>query len=190
MKKKRQVITALVVSGLIAVSSTAALAHDGGGKGGRGQHGGGAVKSLVTAGTINQTQADAFVAAMKTKVDAKFTTKLNTVLADLVSKSSLTQAKADAVKSASTTKKELRALVSAGTINSAEANLIRDALHALPRQDVTAIRDEVLSSLVSKSTITQAQADAIKAAKASWIKKPGRHHGADLATAQTASLTY
>lgn len=193
MNKKRIAITALVVSGLIATTSSAAFAqHGGGGKDPWGiKHGGGgAVTSLVTAGTITQAQADAVKAAMKTKIDAKFATKLNTVLTDLVSKSTLTQAKADAVKAASKTKKDLRDLVTAGTINSAEAKSIRTSLHALPKEDITEIRDGVLVTLVSNNTITQTQANAIKAAKASWVGKMGRHHGADLGTAKTASLTY
>ena len=193
MNKKRIAITALVVSGLIATTSSAAFAqHGGGGKDPWGiKHGGGgAVTSLVTAGTITQAQADAVKAAMKTKIDAKFATNLNTVLTDLVSKSTLTQAKADAVKSASKTKKDLRDLVKAGTITSTDAKSIRTALHALPKEDITAIRDGVLVTLVSNNTITQTQADAIKAAKASWVGKMGSRHGADLGTAKTASLTY
>lgn len=185
-------LATLVVTGLIATSSSAALAHDGGGKGrfGEEKRGGGAVSSLVTAGTITQAQADAFKSAMKTKLDAKFAIKLNTVLVDLVSKSTLTQAKADAVKSASTNKRAIRDLVAAGTITSAEAKSIHSALHALPKEDITVIRDEVLTSLVSNNTITQTQADAIKAAKASWVGKLGKHHGANLGTAKSASLTY
>jgi len=127
---------------------------------------------------------------MKTKLDAKFVTKLNTVLTGLVSNSTLTQTKANAVKAAATTKKSIRDLVTAGTITTAEATSIKTALRALPKEDITVIRDEVLTSLVSNSTITQAQADAIKAAKAAWVGKLGSHRGADLGTAQTASLTY
>ena len=185
-------LATLVVTGLIATSSSAAFAHEGDSKGrhGDGKRGGGAVTSLVTAGTINQLQADAFKAAMKTKLDAKFVTKLNTVLAVLISNSTLTQAKADAVKSASTTKKDIRDLVNAGTITAAEAKSIHTSLRALPKEDITVIRDAVLASLVSNNTITQVQADAIKSAKASWVGKIGRHHGADLGTAKTASLTY
>ena len=193
MNKKRTAIAALVVSGLIATTSSAAFAHDGGGKGrhGDGKRGGGrAVTSLVTAGTITQAQADAFKAAMKTKLDAKFAIKLNNVLTDLVSKSTLTQAKADAVKASSKTKKDLRDLVNAGTITSTEATAIKTALRALPKENITVIRDEVLASLVSNNTITQAQSDAIKAAKAAWVGKMGSHHGADLGSAKAASLTY
>ena len=193
MNKKRTAIAALVVSGLIATTSSAAFAHDGGGKGrhGDGKRGGGrAVTSLVTAGTITQAQADAFKAAMKIKLDAKFAIKLNNVLTDLVSKSTLTQAKADAVKASSKTKKDLRDLVNAGTITSTEATAIKTALRALPKENITVIRDEVLASLVSNTTITQAQSDAIKAAKAAWVGKMGSHHGADLGSAKAASLTY
>ena len=193
MNKKRTAIAALVVSGLIATTSSAAFAqHGGGGKDTWGvKHGGGgALTSLVTAGTITQAQADAVKTAMKTKQDAKFVTKLNTVLTDLVSKSTLTQAKANAVKAASKTKKDLRDLVRAGTITSAEAKSIRTALHALPREDNSVIRDGVLANLVTNKTITQAQADAIKAAKADWVGKLGSQRGAGLGTANTASLTY
>ena len=185
-------LATLVVTGLIATSSSAAFAHEGDGKGRHveGKRGGGAVTSLVTAGTLTQAQADSFKEAMKTKLDAKFATKLNTVLTDLVGKSTLTQAKADAVKSASKNKKDIRDLVDAGTITASEAKSIHTALRALPKEEITVIRDEVLASLVANNTITQAQADAIKAAKATWVTKLGRHHGADLGTAKTASLTY
>ena len=185
-------LATLVVTGLIATSSSAAFAHEGDGKGrhGEGKRGGGAVTSLVTAGTLTQAQADSFKAAMKTRLDAKFATKLNTVLTDLVGKSTLTQAKADAVKSASKTKKDIRDLVDAGTITASEAKAIHTALRALPKEEITVIRDEVLASLVANNTITQAQSDAIKAAKAAWVGKLGSHHGADLGTAKTASLTY
>ena len=192
MNKKRIAIAALVVSGLIATTSSAAFAQHGGGKDTWGiKHGGGgAVTSLITAGNITQAQADAVKAAMKTKLDAQFATKLNTVLTDLVSKSTLTQAKADAVKSDSKTKKGLRDLVKAGTITSVEAKSIRTALHALPKVDNSGIRDGVLATLVANNTITQAQADAIKAAKSAWVGKLGKHRGADLGTAKTASLSY
>ena len=186
-------LATLVVTGLIATSSSAAFAHEGDGKGRHGvgkRGGGGAVTSLVTAGTISQAQADAFKTAMKTKLDAKFAIKLNTVLTDLVSKSTLTQAKADAVKASSKNKKDLRDLVNAGTITTTEAKAIKTALRALPKEDITVIRDEVLASLVSNNTINQAQADAMKAAKAAWVGKMGSHHGADLGTSKTASLTY
>jgi hypothetical protein len=171
MNKTRIAIAALVVSGIVVTNSTAAFAFDGGGKDKWGiKHGGnGALTSLVTAGTITQAQADAVKAAMKTKMDAKFAAKLNTVLTDLVSKSTLTQAKADAVKAATKTKKDLRNLVTAGTISSAEAKLIRTALRALPRVDNSGIKDGVFAALVANNTITQAQADAIKAAKATWV---------------------
>jgi predicted metal-dependent HD superfamily phosphohydrolase len=108
----------------------------------------------------------------------------------LVSKSTLTQAKANAVKAASKTKKDLRDLVRAGTITSAEAKSIRTALHAIPREDNSGIRDGVLANLVTNNTITQAQADAIKAAKADWVGKLGSQRGAGLGTANTASLIY
>ena len=82
-------LATLVVTGLIATSSSAAFAHEGDGKGRHGEGkrggGGGSVTSLVTAGTLTQAQADSFKAAMKTKLDAKFAIKLNTVLTDLVS---------------------------------------------------------------------------------------------------------
>lgn len=193
MNKKSKAIVALFVTGLIATTSSAAFAHDGGGEGRHGdgkRGGGGAVTSLVTAGTITQAQADAFKTAMKTKLDAKFAIKLNTVVTDLVSKSTLTQAKADAVKASSKTKKDLRDLVNAGTITYAEANSIKTALRALPKEDITVIRDEVLANLVSNNTISQAQSDVIKSVKAAWVGKMGSHHGADLGTAKTASLTY
>lgn len=193
-------LATLVVTGLIATSSSAAFAHEGDGKErlGEGKRGGGgAVASLVINGTITQSQADSFKAAMKTKLDAKFANKLNIVLADLVSKSTLTQAKADAVKSASKTKKDIRDLVDVGTITAAEAKSIRTALRALPKEDIAVIRNEVLAFLVSNNTITQSQSDAIKNAKVGWVTKlvgwvtkSGRHHGADLGTAETASLTY
>jgi hypothetical protein len=190
MKMERTTLIALFSAGLIVAGSSSAFAHDRGGANGRGNHGSGAVSSLVTAGTITQTQADAFINAMKPKIDAKFTTKLNTVLVNLVSKNTLTQAKADAVKAAVTGKKQLRGLVSAGTITQVQATAIREGLHALPQEDISVIRDEVLATLVSNNTITQVQANAIKSAKASWVGNMGNHHGVNLGTTGTASLSY
>ena len=191
MKLKKVVIGSLVAGTLIAGSVSPVFAHDNGGKGGRGNHGGKAVNSLVTQGTITQAQADAFSNAMKAKLDEKFNLKLNSVLVDLVNKNSLTQVKADAIKASATNKKRgLRDLVNAGTISREEAQLVHSALKALPKEDVSTLRDQVLADLVSKNTLTQSQADAIKNVKQNWVKKLGKHRGANIGTASNASLTF
>jgi Asp-tRNA(Asn)/Glu-tRNA(Gln) amidotransferase B subunit len=180
----------LITTALLAGSVSPVFAHDNGGKGGRGNHGSHGVSSLVNAGTLTQAQADAFSNAMKTKLDAKFASKLNTVLADLVSKNTLTQAKADAIKVVANNKKGLRDLVSAGTITQSEAQAVHAALHGLPKEDVATLRDQVLSELVASNTLTQTQADAIKSAKQNWVKRLGKHHGASIGNANSASLTF
>ncbi len=190
MNFKKVVIGSFVTGALLAGSVSPVFAHDNGGKGGRGHHGGKAVTSLVTQGTITQAQADAFTNAMKIKLDEKFTSKLNSVLADLVNKNSLTQVKADAIKATATNKKGLRDLVNAGTITKAEAQLVHSSLKALPKEDVSALRDQVLADLVSKNTLTQSQADAIKNVKQNWVKRLGKHRGANIGTASNASLTF
>ena len=190
MKLKKVVIGSLVTGTLIAGSVSPVFAHDNGGKGGRGNHGGKAVNSLVTQGTITQAQADAFSNAMKVKLDEKFISKLNSVLVDLVNKNSLTQVKADAIKASATNKRGLRDLVNAGTISKEEAQLVHSALKATPKEDVSVLRDQVLADLVSKNTLTQTQADAIKNVKQNWVKRLGKHRGANIGTANNASLTF
>ncbi len=190
MKFKKALTGSLIASVLVVGSISPALAHDNGGKGGRGNHGEKGVNSLVTSGSITQAQADAFKTAMKAKLDEKFVAKLNSVLTDLVSKNSLTQTKADSIKNSATSKKGLRELVQAGTITRSDAQLVHEAMKALPKEDITAIRDQVLSDLVSKNTLTQTQADAIKNVKQKWGKKFGKHRGAEMGTASTASLTF
>lgn len=190
MNLKKLVIGSFATTFLVAGIVSPVIAHDNGGKGERGNHGGKAVSSLVTQGTITQSQADAFSNAMKIKLDQKFNTKLNSVLADLVKNNSLTQTKADAIKSSASDKRGLKDLVNAGTITENEARLIHSSLRALPKEDVSVIRDQVLVDLVNKNTLTQAQADAIKNVKQNWVKKLGKHRGAHLGTASSTSLTF
>jgi Asp-tRNA(Asn)/Glu-tRNA(Gln) amidotransferase B subunit len=190
MNIKKTIIGSLITTALVAGSVSPVFAHDNGGKGGKGRHGENKVNSLVTSGTITQAQADAFSNAMRTKLDEKFVIKLNTVLKDLVSKNTLTQAKADAIKANVKVKAGLRNLVNAGTITQAEANAVHSALHAQPKEDISTLRDQVLADLVSRNVINQTQADAIKNAKPNWGKRLGKHRGADLGTANTASLTF
>ena len=123
---------------------------------------------LVAKGTITQAQADAIKAALdaqRTADQAAHDKAEADALASLVSKGTITQAQADAIAKAD--RGGVRDLVRAGTITIAQAQAVRDAMKALHDQREAAGPgakvDAVLAALVSKGTITQAQADAIKA---------------------------
>ncbi len=181
MNLKKALTGSLIISVLVIGNVSPALAHDNGGKG---------ISNLINSGIITQAQADAFKTAMKSKLDEKFVTKLNIVLTDLVNKNSLTQAKANSIKNSASSKKSLRDLVQSGAITRAEVKLVHNAMKALPIDDISVLRDQVLFELVSKKTLTQTQSDAIKNMKQNWGKRFGKHHGVANGTASTASLTF
>ena len=130
----------------------------------------GPLAGLVANGTITKTQVDAIKAALEaqrsTDKTAHDKAKSDT-LAALVSKGTITQAQATAITNAD--RHGLRDLVSGGTLTKdqlvAVITAFKDLKSAQGTPPLNSRLSSVLSSLVSKGTITQAQADAIAAAK-------------------------
>ncbi len=130
----------------------------------------GPLAGLVANGTITKTQVDAIKAALEAQRSTDKTAHDKAkadALAALVSKGTITQAQATAITNAD--RHGLRDLVSGGTLTKDQLVAVMTAFKALmPAQGAPQLNSRlssVLSSLVSKGTITQAQADAIAAAK-------------------------
>lgn len=107
MNTSRRIVmggVALAAAATLAIGGgTAAFAHDGGGKH-RGERGG-ALSSLVTEGTLTQSQVDAIKEALHASRDraarqAERQAARDAALSSLVASGTLTQAQADAVASA------------------------------------------------------------------------------------------
>ena len=147
-----------------AGSAAAAGMHNGSGKA--------PLSSLVTAGTLTRAQATAVKDAMAASREARIAAHDNakaSALSGLVSAGTLSQAQADAIASADG-RQGLRGLITSGVITRELAREVHAAVRA--RMDAAAMKPAaVLDSLVSAGTITQAQADAIEAAR------PTRAHG-------------
>jgi hypothetical protein len=148
-----------------AGSASAAGMHNGSGKA--------PLSSLVTAGTITQAQAtsikDAMIAA-RTANRAAHDRVEATTISGLVSRGTLTQAQADAITSADG-RQGMRSLVTSGLITRELARQVHTDVKAA--MDAVATKPEaVLASLVSAGTITQAQADAIEAARPARAQGP------------------
>jgi len=130
----------------------------------------GPLAGLVANGTITKTQVDAIKAALEAQRSTDKTAHdkaKSDALAALVSKGTITQAQATAITNAD--RHGLRDLVSGGTLTKdqlvAVITAFKDLKSAQGTPQLTSRLSSVLSSLVSKGTITQAQADAITAAK-------------------------
>ena len=147
-----------------AGSASAAGTHNGEGKA--------PLSSLVTAGTLTQAQAAAVKDAMIASHAARKAAHDNaqaSALSGLVSAGTLSQAQADAIASTDG-RQGLRGLITSGVITRELAREVHAAFRA--GMDAAAMKPAaVLDSLVSAGTITQAQADAIEAAR------PTRTHG-------------
>lgn len=178
MKIKKNVVTgiALGASALaLAISSTGvAQAHDSNGgtaqsEGKRGSIG----NSLVTDGTLTQAQAttvrDAMHAAHENEKQAAVTA--------LVTAGTLTQTQADALKAAEGDRGAMKTLIADGVFTKEQAQALRTSLKATMTANRDSQADAVLSGLVANATITQAQADAIKANEANKPAKGERGHG-------------
>ena len=138
-----------------------------------------AIDSLVTAGTITQTQADA-VLKSATPADRKWAPVegRKNPIDELITAGTITQAQADSIYSAMKTGREtkksmediLKELVTADTITEAQQQAV---LKTLPQKGITNRpsygRKNQMDSLVTEGTITQAQADALQEAL-----KPGK----------------
>lgn len=174
-------ITAVVTSaGLVLGGTTAAQAHD---------RGNGPLSSLVTNGTLTSTELtavkDALTAAheaARAEHVAEKKASRDAALATLVSKGTLTQAQATAIAAAD--RGDLRDLVVNGTVTREQLRTVAIALKAErteSREDHRAEREAdiaaVLASLVSKGTLTQAKADAVKTALAERPDRDGKRRG-------------
>jgi len=137
---------------------------------------GGALRPLVSAGTITSTQAKAVHdqlqadrEAGKADREAAKAASRTTALRTLVSEGTITQAQADAVSAAE--RGGMRDLVQAGTITKAQAEAIKAEFEEYG-QSKTDGRSASLAKLVSNGTITQAQSTAIAAALPAPGSKP------------------
>jgi len=121
-----------------------------------GQQGSGALRPLVSAGTITKEQARTVHEAIKSECQSSKAEALST----LVSEGVISQAQADAVAAAP---RSVRRLVDAGTLTRAQADAIRAELDEYSG-GTGSNRSAALAALVSDGTLTAAQADAIAAA--------------------------
>lgn len=189
MSKTRKWAVAAVTLGtsaaLLIGGATVASAHDRGDKSG----GRGPLSTLVTDGTLTTAQVAAIHDALKAEREAdrearqaKMVASRDAVLAELVSKGTLTQAQADAIKPAD--RGGMRELIADGTVTRTDLAAVRDALSAgreankaAHEAERKADRDAALAALVSKGTLTQSQSDAVTAAMDAAPAKGGMGHG-------------
>jgi hypothetical protein len=183
-------VSSMISLALFSGSISPVFADDNVDKGSKGHHSSKALEYLVTQGNLTQVQVNAFKNAMRVKKDEKFSSRLDTVLTDLANKNLLTQAKVDLIKASALSKQEIKDLVASGSITKAEAQLVQSSLKALPKEERSILRDQVLSDLVTKQIITQSQADAIKNVKHNWVKKSGKHRKIGLVTSSDSSLIF
>jgi len=186
MSKTRKWTVATVALGtsaaLLIGGATAASAHDrGNGSGGRGP-----LSTLVTDGTLTTAQVTAIHEALQAQREsdraaheAEMTAARDAVLADLVSKGALTKTQVDAIKAAD--RGGMRELIADGTVTRDDLAAVHDALEAdreanraEHEAERKADRDAALAALVSKGTLTKAQADAVTAAMDAAPAKGGK----------------
>jgi polyhydroxyalkanoate synthesis regulator phasin len=132
----------------------------------------GPISKLVSAGTITQVEADAFHAALKAAttekrkaVQAAQKVLLDTVLADLVAKGTITQTVANLIKTGGSA---LRDALKAGTVTYTQLGVVRDAMIAA-KPTFGSMQDlikSVTTKLVAEGKLSAAGAVAIVAALA------------------------
>lgn len=185
---------ALGTSSILLVGTAgAALADNNGGRSGSGSRG--PLAELVTSGTLTSADVTAIRDALEADREAnreahqaEAQAARAAVLKDLVSKGTLTQAQADAIADASPERGGMRDLITAGTVTRDDLMAVKDALQtareadrAAHQAEMKSDRDAVLAELVSKGTITKAQADAVSTAldahKAEKGDGPGKRGG-------------
>lgn len=187
MKRKLTVAAALVGAAALLLGMGAAANADHRGKAIGGAKAPGPIKQLVTAGTISQSEADAFHAAMQTAAAAKkaelraaHDAAQAKVLTDLVANGTLSQSVADLIKAGGSALKDA---VRAGTVTYAQLGAVKDAmLKAKPAKDpMKDLVKQVTDQLVADNKLSSAAAAAIVAAlpanKADHLGKGHRGHG-------------
>lgn len=180
MKRKLTVAAALVGAAALLLGMGAAATADHRGKAIAGAKAHGPINQLVTAGTISQTEADAFHAAMKTAAAAK-KAELKAahdaaeakVLTDLIANGTITQSVADLIEAGG---QALKDAVKAGTVTYAQLGAVKDAmLKAKPATDpMKDLVKQVTDQLVAENKLSSAGAAAIVAALPA---NPAEHFG-------------
>ena len=130
---------------------------------------GGALRPLISAGTITSTQAKAVHDQLKADCEAAKSASRTTALRTMVTEGEITQAQADAV--AATERGGMRALVQAGTIPKAQAEAIKAEFEEYASDKVDG-RAASLAKLVSNGTISASQSEAIASALPAPGSKP------------------
>jgi len=167
MTIKKNLVTGLALGAssiALLISSTGVAQAHGSSVGSAASEGnrGGPLSSLVVSGTLTHAQAGAFRDAMHAAHEGK----KDAALAAMVTAGTLTQTQVNALKAAEGVKGAMRTLIADGVFTQDQAKALRTSLKSTMAAGRDAQVDAVLSELVSNSTITQAQADAIKASKA------------------------
>ncbi len=144
-------IAALTVGAFAGVANAVGSAHKGDEKGK------GPVAVLITEGTLTAAQATAVRDALKATREAGRADHLRA----LVTAGTITQAQADALSD----KGGLRGLIQSGDMTREEVKELHDAVHETDKPDMEGQFESVINKLVAAGTITQAQADALIAAK-------------------------
>ena len=170
----------LATTGLVFAGASTAQAHD---------RGAGPLASLVADGTLTSAERTAVVDALKAdraegrdEHEAEKKAARNDALSSLVAAGTLTQAQADAIAAAD--RRSVRDLVASGIVTREQLRAVHDALESTreeARADHRAERDAdisaVLASLVSKGTLTQPKADAVRDALAERPERRAGHRG-------------
>jgi len=136
---------------------------------------GGALRPLVSAGTITSAQAKAVHDQLRADCESAKASARSTALSTLVSEGTITQAQADSVAAAD--RQGMRALVDAGTITKAQAEAIKAEFQEYGSAKTDG-RTASLAKLVSNGTITQSQSEAIAGALPAPGSKPKPADGA------------
>ena len=155
---------------LAGVGNAVGTADKEGGK----DRGKGSVAALVTNGTLTSEQATTVKDAVKSARQENRADRLKT----LVTNGTITQAQADAFSN----KGGLRALIKSGDMTREKAKTLHKQLKGTNKASTNSTFASVMSELIAKGTITQAQADAIieaKPAKRDAVKSARQENRAD-----------
>ncbi|MDE0974824.1 MAG: hypothetical protein OSA11_07030 [Candidatus Nanopelagicales bacterium] len=163
-------VAALAVGALAGVGNAVGTADKEGDK----DRGKGSVAALVTDGTLTSEQATTVKDAVKSARQKNRADRLKT----LVTNGTITQAQADALSN----KGGLRTLIKSGDMTREEAKALHKQIKGTDKPDADSTFASIMSGLVAKGTITQAQADAIieaKVAKRDTVKSARQENRVD-----------